>query len=277
MLSLRVTREDLRLLLDTLQAKALAAATLELTPEIVAGRTPQEIASLRDALREAYTFFITVSGFDGSQLSGTIESVFGMPSFPADVATVFVDSATKFRNQKRTPRNYMTLFIDFQRPAIFNFNLMPSHATENASNFKTWGLDEVWVRGVYHEVESFVKQRTSGARWLHKHSIYDVLLFCIGFPFAFWLAYRSQPLVLKLGTSQFVAAAGYVYVWMAALWGFRALFHYARWIWPLIEYSRANSRASVHRGACGLLATIFLFPAAYDLAKALFSLWASAS
>lgn len=267
--SLRIDRSKLRHLLELLQERAYGAVELEYSNPILLGKPADEVNQLKTALKEGYGFFITVTGFDGSQLNGSVAEVFDSPNFPPDIATVFVDSSTKLRNQNYTARNSLILFIDFRRPAIFDFNLMPSHSTENGSYFSARGLDPTWVRGVYHEVEGYINEHGVSARWLHRHSVYDVLLFVLGFPMAFWVAFRASPIVSQIGSSEFLRAGFYCYVWMATLWGFRAMFHYARWLWPLVEYRRENSKAGSHRAFWSLICSAVFCSFIWDVIKKL--------
>jgi len=267
--SLQLDRAELRRLLELLQERAYSAAEFEFSNPLLVGKPANEVAQLRVAICDGYGFFITVTGFDGSQLNGTVAEVFDSPNFPRDVATIFVDSATKLRNQNYAPRNSLALFVDFRRPPIFDFNLMPSHATENGSYFSARGLDATWVRGVYHEVESFVRERSITARLLHRHSVYDVLLFFLGFPLAFWAAYRVSPLIQSVGSSEFLRAGLYLYVWLLTLWLFRAAFHYARWLWPLIEYRREGSKAGVHRACWSVFCGTIFLSLTYDVLRKL--------
>ena len=267
--SLHLGRVEMRRLLELLQERAQSAVELEFVNPVLIGRSPEEVQHLRTGLKEGYSFFLTVTGFDGGQLNGSVSEVFDSPNFPLKIATVYVDSSTKLRNQNYTARNSLTLFIDFRRPAIFDFNLMPSHATENGSYFSARGLDPTWVRGLYHEVESIVRENSTSARWLHRHSNYDVLLFALGFPLAFWIAFRASPVVQQIGSSEFLRAGLYCYVWLTALWAFRAMFHYARWLWPLVEYRTEKSKAGVHRAFWSLLCGAVVSSFVYDVVKKL--------
>lgn len=267
--SLRINRLELRHLLEVLQERALGAVELEFSNPAFHGRPVAETEQLRNELNDGYLFFVTVAGFNGDQINGTIEEVFDSPNFPKDVASLFVDSSTKLRGKNYQPRNSLVLFIDFRRPAIFDFNLMPSHATENNSYFSARGLDPTWVRGVYHELESFVREHRVGARWLHRHSVYDVLLFLVGFPVAFWVSFRLSAIIGTAGSSEFLRAGLYLYAGISALWIFRALFHYARWLWPLVEFKRDDSTLALHRAAWGVVSSILLYPFIYDVTKKL--------
>ena len=142
---------------------------------------------MQQILREGYKLFLTVTGNDGTQLNGEVTEIFESPNFPSDIATVFFDSASRLNLRENfTTRNSLLLFLDFRRPAVLDFRLMPSQETPNESNFCARGIDPTWVHGVFHEVESFVNCHRSTGAWLHRHTVYDVLLWLIGLPVAFW-------------------------------------------------------------------------------------------
>jgi len=134
---------------------------------------------------------------------------------------------------------------------------MPSQPTPNVSNFAVTGYDVTWTNGVFNEVLKFIEKRLSALKWIHKHTIYDFLLWILGFPFGFWVAYKLSDFITGFfgRFSVFVQSAAYVYVFLASLFFFRILFHYGRWIWPMVEYKSPRDRSVKHRL---LLSTIFL-------------------
>lgn len=71
------------------------------------------------------------------------------------------------------PGNKCILNLDFSRPEVFNFTLLPSQETLNQSNFNVQGNDVTWVHGLFHEVEKFISDRPSTFRLLHRHTTYD--------------------------------------------------------------------------------------------------------
>src|SRR5215510_13265510 len=58
-----------------------------------------------------------------------------------------------------------------------------------------------------------------------------------------------------------------IYIFVAMLFGMRFLFHYARWIWPLVEFRHPRSRAMAHKAAWSVIVLGIVASAAYDLAK----------
>jgi hypothetical protein len=81
-----------------------------------------------------------------------------------------------------------------------------------------------------------------------------------------------SPLISKATASPFLSAAIYVYLFLACLIGFRILFHYARWIWPLVEFRGPKSKAIQHKVLWSAVALSLIGSAAYDLIKAILTL-----
>jgi hypothetical protein len=220
---------------------------MELAAYSPVGLDAGQLEANRKEIREGFRLFLSVTGVDGTQLHGSISTVFESPNFPEEVKTVFFDSGIPLKNRNYFVGNRCALFLDFSRPDILNFSLMPSWQTPNDSNIEVQGLNATWVNGVFHEIVDFVRERPSTLGWLHRHTVYDVLLWALGFPLAFWCCYRASGLVRRVLPGPFLQSAAYLYLALVALVLFRILFHYARWIWPLLEYRHARSRAVRHK------------------------------
>lgn len=260
--SLSLDAKALRALLELLQQRCFEAEGYE----VANFRHHERLEDIRRDVHTGFTFFVTVSGHNGVQLNGSVADIFDSPRCPADIATVFVDSTCQFRQFNYTPRNSVVLFLDFRRPAVFDFNLLPSLRTENGSNIVVRGVDATWVKGVFHEVQDFASDHRATGRWVHKGSIWDALLWFLFAPVTFWWSYRLDPWISKIGTP-FLRAAIYTYVFIALIFIFRAAFHYARWSWPLVEFRHPGSSARAHRTFWALVTSSLLLSLAYDLLK----------
>ncbi|MHC4098631.1 MAG: hypothetical protein ACYSWZ_08355 [Planctomycetota bacterium] len=269
--SFSVDRSDLRRLLEILQERAHAAAELEEKHLIrLDGQTGEEYEQTKRNIKEGFELFITISGVDGRKLTGSIKEIFDSPNYPIDVNKVFFDTSTSLRARyDYFPRNQMILFLDFGRPEVFNFSILPSQETQNESNIEVIGRDATWVNGVFKEFISFVEERPSTVPWLHRHSIYDIMLFLFGFPLSFWICKKlSINIEGVFGSySIFLKSALYLYVFVIALNILRIAFHYARWIWPLTEYKSEKSKALKHKAVFSLLAGGLGLPLIYDIIK----------
>lgn len=263
-----VSRETLRGFIEVLQQRCDGALQLELAVLPTSGKPAQEVAQAQQILKDGYRLFLTITGHDGSQLNGELADIFESPNFPSNIATVFFDSASRLKLRENfTTRNSLSLFLDFRRPAVLDFRLMPSQETLNESNFCARGIDPTWVHGVFHEVESFIIEHNSSGAWLHRHTVYDVLVWLIGLPLAFWMTFRASPLALKVLPSEFLRAAFYVYVWFITLVAFRTMFHYARWLWPLVEYRRPETNVVAHRAFWSAILVGVIGSLIYDFGK----------
>lgn len=269
--SFSTDKAGLRRLLEMLQERAYAAAEIEKhnfqrrpdqTDEMY-GRAINEIG-------DGFGLFLTLSGIDGRKLTGNISEVFDSPNFPDEVRDVFFDTSTTLRSRYNyVPLNKMILFLDFGRPEVFNFTILPSQETRNESNLTVEGRDVTWVNGVFKEFFDFVQRRPSTAAWLHRHSVYDLMLWLVGFPLSFWICSKLSPHIESLFTqaSVFLKSALYFYVFVLALNVLRVAFHYARWIWPLTEFQGERNATAKHKAFFAVLASGLGLPALYDVLK----------
>ena len=219
-----------------LEERSAAAAEIEVTHLPKGNHTDEEFEKAKKDLREAFRLKVTVTGTDGEELFGPINEVLNSTNFPDNLKSVYLNSSMPLRAlYNYFPRNFLEVFLDFSKPSLFDWNLLPSQETPNASNFIVQGYDATWANGVYNEIDRFLKKRRSKLGFLHKHTVYDLLLWVAGFPFSFWVAYKTSDLVEGAfgNISPFVESAAYFYIFVLALLGIRFLFHYARWIWPL--------------------------------------------
>ena len=241
------SREDLKILCEILQESNYAAAAEEITNYTPLDRPPDQILADRESLRSGFELKVTVQGINDQRIDGTISDVFNSPRFPDKVKNLYIDSAYDLRVLYNwSPRNRFELLLDFTKPEFFNLSLSPSISTPNASHILVTGLNSDWVNGVYRKVTDFIEQRRTHRRFFHRHSIYDLLLPCGCFPFAFSIAYKFSSLIDNR-FSGILQSAVYVYVFYLSLLSFRILFDYARWIFPIVEYKESKDTAQKHR------------------------------
>lgn len=270
--SFSVNKTELKKFLQILQERSSAAAEIEVYHYKRQSQTKEEYDNAIADLRKGFELFITITGADGRKLTGNISDIFDSPNYPDDVTYVFFDTSTKLKSGfNYYPRNELVLFLDFRKHPIFNLSILLSQETINESHITVSGSDTTWVNGVFHEAVDYVGQKPSALTWIHKHSIYDIILFLIGFPFSFWLCTKASTFISASfnNTSEFVRAAAYFYVFIIGLNILRILFQYARWIWPLTEYKCDNNRALKHRIAWFTLFSSLGITIVYDLIKLL--------
>lgn len=268
--SLSLDKDDLRRFCNILQERAYSAAKLEIGLFEKGQQTDDQYAENVKTLEESFTLKITVSSKNGEELWGTIEEVFNSANFPEEVKSFYVDSETTLRHvHNYYPHNSFTVFLDFSKPKMFDLSLMPHHGTPNESNIEVRGYDATWANGVFSELKKFINDRSSTLSIVHSHSIYDILLITLGFPVSFWVCskFSTQLESVFNNTNTFATSALYLYTFVATLFIFRVLFHYLRWVCPLVEYRGKGNKMLVHRTILATLLIAWFGRFVYDIVE----------
>jgi len=271
--SLLIGKDDLYRLLQILQERSHAAGDLEVNNFQQLDQTDVIFEENKKTIKEGFELKITLVSSDEQEFWGTIDEVFESPNYPTEVKSIYIGSEIPLQvSYNFYPRNSFQLFIDFSKLELFNLSFLPSQATPNESKMVVQGYDSTWVNGLYHEIDMFLKKHPARLTWIHKHSIYDLLLWLLGFPFGFWVTYKLSGLLIKTFSqfSIFVQNAAYVYVFLASLVLFRLLFHYARWVQPPVEYIGPTNKALKHRVIVGAVILGLIITLIYDLMKVMF-------
>jgi hypothetical protein len=158
-------------------------------------------------------------------------------------------------------------FLDFTAPPLLDFQRLLALPTPNESNYEIVADNQSWFAASKAKLDGFLKERKAPHDWLHRAAIYDVLLFFVGLPLAFWVNYRLNRIVPATIPS-ILSAAVYVYAFFFSLQVYRMLFSYARWVFPKVELdSQRGAPPLRHRvvwlAIMGSLAAALL----YDIAK----------
>ncbi|MGR5305096.1 hypothetical protein [Vibrio mediterranei] len=271
--SLSLDKEDLRRFCEILQERAYAAADIEVGLFQQNEQTEEQFEANKATLRESFKLKVTITGIDGGEHWGFIDEVFDSVNFPEQVKSLYVDSESTLRYvHNYYPHNSFKIFLDFSKPRIFDLSLLPSTGTPNESNVEVKGYDATWVNGVFSEIKSYVDARGSALSKVHSHSVYDILLWVLGFPISFWVCSKFSPSIensFGYGNA-FVVSALYLYTFVATLFLFRILFHYLRWVCPLVEYKNKANKMLMHRAILGVLSVGWVGNFFYDIAKWLF-------
>ncbi|PSV99585.1 hypothetical protein C9I89_21770 [Photobacterium lipolyticum] len=267
--SLSLDKEDLRRFCDILQERANAAAEIEVGLFEQNNQTDEQYAENIKTLRESFLLRVTIAGKDGEELWGPIDEVFCSVNYPEQVKSLYVDSESTLRYAHNYyPHNTFKIFFDFSKPRVFDLSLLPSTGTPNESNVEVNGYDATWVNGVFSEIKKFLDNRSSKMSFVHNHSVYDVLLWILGFPLSFWVCSKlSSTIEEAVVDNAFINSALYLYTFVATLFIFRVLFHYLRWVCPLVEYRCKGNLMLAHRALFSILSVGWFGQFLYDIAK----------
>ena len=266
-------KEDLLKLFQVLQERSHAAGEIEVANFKQGVQSEVDFSNNKKTLKEGFDLKPTIVSTDGKELWGRFQDIFESPNFPDQIKSIYVNSEIPLKvGYNYHPANSFELFLDFSKPDLFNLSFLPSQATPNASNIVVQGYDATWTHGVFNEFNSFIKNHPSKLTWLHRHSIYDFLVWIAGLPFGFWVSYKFSGCLNKIfgNVSPFVLNASYVYVFLASMILFRLLFHYARWVWPLVEYQSLKNKSGKHQIAIGAIALGLASAFIWDLIKIIF-------
>lgn len=271
--SFSISKNDLYKLFLILQERSYASAALEIARIKKDDISSEDISQLEIIVKDGLVLMPTVTSIQGKEVWGNFKDIFNSPNFPDQIKSIYVNNEIPLKvTHNHEIGNSFEMFIDFSKPDLFNLSLLPSQETPNESNISIKGLDATWTHGVFSEINDFIKDHPSRYTFFHKHSIYDILLFIIGLPFGFWVSYKMSGLLNNIFTnaSAFLLDGSYVYVFLMSLFVFRLLFHYARWVWPLVEFQSSSSKSIKHRLFIGTIFTSIISAVIYDLIKHVF-------
>jgi len=199
---------------------------------------------------------VTIAGRAGESLYGEDVSVFSSPNKPDKVASVYMTNTTAYQGFANVkPFNAFELNLDFSKPPLMDAANPVSAPTKNVSNLTVQGDRESWVAAIADAVFGIADKRKTRRGWLHRAFAYDIGLWCFAFPFAFYLCWRTSPFITAhfQPLHTFVAAAGYMYVFVIAVWAYRALFGYTKWAFPTVELSDNHDASVQHRAVWGAI------------------------
>lgn len=272
--SLSVNKGELKRIFTTLQERSYAAAEIEISKFEKGTQSDDDYEKNKNAIRGGFELKLTIVGVNGKELFGNINDLFDSPNFPEEIKSIYVNSEGPLKAiYNYHPQNSFEVFMDFSKPNLFNLSFQPSQETPNESNIKVQGYDSTWTHGVFSEFTKFIDDLPSKFAWIHKHSVYDFLVWIAGLPLGFWFAYRLSEILNRMfgSFSMFVLNAAYVYIFFATLILFRMLFHYARWIFPLVEYKHPRNRALKHRITLVTITLGLIAGLIHDVVKLIFN------
>lgn len=214
------------------------------------------------------TTVVSITGANGKTVHGNARDIFQNPLLPERIMSVLFATATTLKTINITPPNQASLFLDFGRPPVLNFGVMPSAPTLNQSNYVIEGSSEAWVTSFDSRLRQFFEERSTLRGWIHQRGIYDVLVLLVGLPGSMWVSGRLGPFFYDGKTASILISIIYGYFFFASLSLFRLLFDYGRWLFPLIELrGHLRDRTTEQRALWWLCISTLALAAAYDVLK----------
>lgn len=270
--SLSIGKDDLRKLFKKLEQRTESAKQIELTNCKNITQDKDVYEENKKIINDSFRITVTVTGMDGQELIGLVDDIFDSVNFPEEIKSIYVANDSTLRGgYSYTPLNYMQIFFNFSKPAMFDLSQLVSQATPDPITITVIGYDATWVHGVFSEINLFLNRYPSQLSWIHKNGIYDIFLVLLFVPIGFWMCSKLSSILESLfGFSVFVKNISYVYVYFVAIYAFFLLFRYARWIFPLIEYRSLKNKAGKHRVIITAIIIAIVGTAAWDILKLIF-------
>jgi len=255
----RLRRDDLRQLYRIIQERQtdhrqMVLGQLAQLPT----ESAEQFETRRSRVANAFVTTVNITLASGEIITDSSEHFVNSENLPDNIVTVFFTTiagpgAIGLAEQQQPHR--ATLLLDFSRPTVFDFSKFPTFATENASLLHIWSSSEQWFATLDKRISDLFMDRRTGFDWLHRPGIYDLLLLVVGLPFSFAINYLASPFITKLNfSSNILTSAIYIYMFIAGLYIFRALFTYSRWVFPKIEIESQYSPPMRHRGVWAAIA-----------------------
>jgi hypothetical protein len=231
--------------------------------------SPEQFKERQFRVLHSFTITVNITGANNEIVSGSGAHFLASENIPDRLLTMYYTNIAGPNALGIALQNRVTVLLDFAQPAIFDFTKLPTHATENASNFQIAAVSEEWFTTLNTRLTQLFDERRTRVDWLHRTGVYDIFLLLIGLPITLWADYRSTWIIDRLKLSNILAAGVYVYVFFAILFLFRGLFHYSRWAFPKIEMDTGQSRPQRHRVVLLGIIIAVLGAAIWDAIKAL--------
>ena len=198
----RLRRDDLARLYSTINDRQIEAGRMFIDQFLVQqpAESPDQFQERRVRVENSFVTTVNITGANKEVVSGSGEHFLssGNRNIPDKILTVFYTTIAgpgAIGIVRESLPNRVTLILDFSRPTILDFSKLPTHATENASNFQIVAASEPWFTTLNTRLTQLFAERRSPFDWLHQPGIYDLLFFIIGCPSLYGLTIVSvQPL-----------------------------------------------------------------------------------
>lgn len=264
--SCKLTTEDLQRLFCKLQNKAREAADFQIAQlkKIAEQQGIQDdFPNHESQLRGWLELVVTVFEEGGEQTAGTSRDCLSDSSLPDNIVGITFQSDALYRNQlKGIPGNNFLVTLDFRRTPLLDMTVLSSEPSQNASVATISGENETWVNAISHELETFFKNKKKRVRdFLHSRFTYDFLVMVLGFPASFSVLYQAGPYLDPSETLPVaLSVALYVYLVLVALFLFRLLFNYFKWVFPNVEApSKVPSSPLLHKTILSSIGSYLLY------------------
>ncbi|NOY16955.1 MAG: hypothetical protein GXP23_08500 [Gammaproteobacteria bacterium] len=228
-------------------------ASLEKTEEMSEEDFTKHNQLLKD---DAFRITVSIIGFGGETAYGETKDIFDSDDLPIPVKTIFFTNVNSYKRHSngQEPQNRFNLCIHFGKPPLFDPNPLVSEPTENYSEVKIQAADVGYFRAVQNIVSNKLRSNKKWYSFIHEKFAYDIGLWFIALPYAlYWITIYSDYFFPSDSKYASFRIAFYIYGLGLSLIGYRALFGYIKWAFPVNILEENKDRATRHRLMLGAI------------------------
>lgn len=229
-----------------------------------------EVFAERKAFLKKDAFRVTVSivGFDGQTVYGETEAIFDLDSLPLPIRTIFFTNSSAFRRNANgnEPRNRFSIWLNFEKPPLFDPNTLVSDRTPNSSNAQINADDIGYFRAVRNIIDSKIKVNRQWYAFLHGKGVYDAGVWFVALPYAlYWATIYMDYLFPEGSKYASFRIPFYVYAVGISLVIYRILIGYFKWAFPVNLLEENKDSATKHRVLLGAIVMALVISGAKSL------------
>jgi hypothetical protein len=271
-LAVQLSLTDVKTIYERLVLQLAEQANMEIAAAVkTEGQTDEQFEIFKKNARDqAFKVTTSIVGRDGQTLFGEDASVFNAANKPDKISSIFMTNVTAYANfAKIRPRCAFDLNFDFSKPPLMDVKNPVSAPTQNFSKLTIEGNREAWVATINEAVAGILNGRKTRRGWLHKGSVYDLGLLILGLPFGLYVCWKFSDIIQNSfgRIHTFLAGAAYVYIFVTALYLYRALFGYTKWAFPTVELSDNNDEARAHRAVWSVIVLSIICDVIWEVLK----------
>lgn len=205
---------------------------------------------------DAFRITVSIIGFDGQSVYGETEEIFDSNKLPSPIKNIFFTNTTAFKRHSsgNDPVNRFSLWINFDKPPLFDPNPLVSEPTPNYSRVEIRAEDVGYFRAVQNIIGNRLRSNKRWYWFIHEKFAYDVGLWFVALPYAlYWVSIYSEYLFPVGGKYAAFRVGFFIYGLGISLLVYRALFGYIKWAYPVNILGENKDRATGHRVVLGTI------------------------
>lgn len=221
------------------------------------GMTDAELLERNERIRKsAFRVTTSIIGFDGQVAYDDKEELFDSTNLPLPIKTVFFTNTTAWQRESpdTEPPNRFSVWLNFQKPPLFDPNPLVSHPTPNESRVQVSADDIGFFRAIQNIVSSKIKPKKKWHSFIHQKFAYDIGLWFLSLPFSlYWITVFMDVLFPSDGPNSSFRIPFYIYSLGFSLLLYRSLYGYLKWAFPVNTLRENEDKAWLHRTFLGAI------------------------